>query len=208
MLQRLPIVLVLASGRGERFLASGGTVHKLQALLAGRAVLERTLDAVRASGLPWHLEGVGHPGMGDSIASAVRATADAAGWLVLPGDLPLVLPSSLQHVAERLMAGERNADMAPSQFAVVPRHADAKGHPVGFAAGCRAALLALAGEHGAAPVLRMLQSADAIAELEIDDIGIVTDIDTLDDLRRAEALYIERLEQARRPDQQPPIRSA
>lgn len=196
MLQRLPIVLVLASGRGERFLASGGTVHKLQALLAGRAVLERTLDAVRASGLPWHLEGVGHPGMGDSIASAVRATADAAGWLVLPGDLPLVLPSSLQHVAERLMAGERNADMAPSQFAVVPRHADAKGHPVGFTSGCRAALLAMAGEHGAAPVLRMLQAANAVIEMEIDDIGIVTDIDTLDDLRRAESLYIERLEQA------------
>ena len=196
MLQRLPIVLVLASGRGERFLASGGTVHKLQALLAGRAVLERTLDAVRASGLPWHLEGVGHPGMGDSIASAVRATADAAGWLVLPGDLPLVLPSSLQHVAERLMAGERNADMAPSQFAVVPRHADAKGHPVGFTSGCRAALLAMAGEHGAAPVLRMLQAANAVIEMEIDDIGIVTDIDTLDDLRRAESLYMERLEQA------------
>lgn len=177
-------------------MASGGTVHKLQALLAGRAVLERTLDAVRASGLPWHLEGVGHPGMGDSIASAVRATADAAGWLVLPGDLPLVLPSSLQHVAERLMAGERNADMAPSQFAVVPRHADAKGHPVGFTSGCRAALLAMAGEHGAAPVLRMLQAANAVIEMEIDDIGIVTDIDTLDDLRRAESLYIERLEQA------------
>ena len=203
MLQRLPIVLVLASGRGERFLASGGTVHKLQALLAGRAVLERTLDAVRASGLPWHLEGGGHPGMGDSIASAVRATADAAGWLVLPGDLPLVLPGSLQQVAERLMADERTADVTPtlSQFAVVPRHAGAKGHPVGFTAGCRAALLALAGEQGAAPVLRMLQTAEAIVELEIDDIGIVTDIDTLDDLQRAEALYIERLGQ-------PPIRSA
>ena len=203
MLQRLPIVLVLASGRGERFLASGGTAHKLQAPLAGRAVLERTLDAVRASGLPWHLEGGGHPGMGDSIASAVRATANASGWLVLPGDLPLVLPGSLQQVAERLMAGMCSADMAPtsSPFAVVPRHAGAKGHPVGFTAGCRAALLALAGEHGAAPVLRMLQAANAVIEMEIDDIGIVTDIDTLDDLRRAEALYTERLAQ-------PPIRSA
>ena len=197
MLQRLPIVLVLASARGERFLASGGTAHKLQAPLAGRAVLERTLDAVRASGLPWHLEGGGHPGMGDSIASAVRATADAAGWLVLPGDLPLVLPGSLQQVAERLMADERTADVTPtlSQFAVVPRHAGAKGHPVGFTSGCRAALLALAGEHGAAPVLRRLQAANAVIEMEIDDIGIVTDIDTLDDLRRAESLYIERLEQ-------------
>ena len=75
----LPVVLVLASGRGERFLASGGQVHKLRALLDGKPVLERTLDAVRASGLPWHLEDVGHPGMGDSIAAAVRATQDAAG---------------------------------------------------------------------------------------------------------------------------------
>jgi hypothetical protein len=31
-----PVVIVLAAGRGERFAASGGTVHKLQALLAGK----------------------------------------------------------------------------------------------------------------------------------------------------------------------------
>jgi len=188
--RQLPTVLILASGRGERFLASGGLIHKLQAPLAGRAVLERTIDAVRVSGLPWHLEIAGHPGMGDSIAAAVRTTADAAGWLVLPGDLPLVLPTSLQLVAERLLAGSRGED-AP--FAVVPHHAGMKGHPIGFTAGCYASLLALSGEHGAAPVLRALHAVDAVAELEIDDVGIVTDIDTLDDLRRAEALYIGRL---------------
>lgn len=191
--RRLPTVLILASGRGERFLASGGTVHKLQAPLDGRAVLERTLDAVRASGLPWHLEIAGHPGMGDSLAAAVHTTADAAGWLVLPGDLPLVLPASLRLVAERLVAG-LNGEHAP--FAVVPHHAGTKGHPVGFTAGCCAALLALSGEHGAAPVLRALRAVDAVAELEIDDVGVVTDIDTLDDLRRAEALYLERLDRA------------
>jgi len=183
----LPTVLILASGRGERFLASGGTVHKLQAPLAGRAVLERTIDAVRASGLPWHLEIAGHPGMGDSIAVAVRTTADAAGWLVLPGDLPLVLPASLQRVATRLMAG------GGGPFAVVPNHAGAKGHPVGFTAGCYASLLGLSGEHGAAPVLRALRAVDAVTDLEIDDVGIVTDIDTLDDLQRADALYNKRL---------------
>ncbi|MFS2166500.1 NTP transferase domain-containing protein, partial [Variovorax sp. Varisp62] len=89
-----PVVIVLASGRGERFIAAGGTGSKLKALLAGRPVLERTLDAVRASGLPWHVEDAGHPGMGDSIAAAVRATPDAAGWLILPGDLPLVQPAA------------------------------------------------------------------------------------------------------------------
>ena len=66
MTTRWPTVLVLASGRGERFRASGGTVHKLQAELQGKPVLQHTLDAVRASGLPWHLEDRGHPGMGDS----------------------------------------------------------------------------------------------------------------------------------------------
>jgi molybdenum cofactor cytidylyltransferase len=193
MTRQSPTVLVLASGRGARFLASGGTVHKLQVPLAGRAVLERTLDAVRASGLPWHLEAVGHPGMGDSIAAAVSATADAVGWLVLPGDLPLVSPASLQRVAERLMTRLHDAD---GPFAVVPQYLGTKGHPVGFAAGCRASLLALAGEHGAAPVLRALRAVDAVVELEIDDVGIVTDIDTLDDLQRVEALYIKRLGKA------------
>ena len=52
-----PCVIVLASGRGERFIAAGGTGPKLQAPLAGKPLLERTLDAVRASGLPWRLEG-------------------------------------------------------------------------------------------------------------------------------------------------------
>jgi hypothetical protein len=54
-----PVVIVLASGRGERFVAAGGTGSKLKALLAGKPVLERTLDAVRASGLPWHVEDAG-----------------------------------------------------------------------------------------------------------------------------------------------------
>ena len=108
---RLPTVIVLASGRGERFAASGGQVHKLRALLGGKPVLEHTLDAVRASGLPWHLEDAGHPGMGDSIAAAVRATSHSNGWLILPGDLPLVLPSTLRQVA---------AALKPSLVLVVP----------------------------------------------------------------------------------------
>src|SRR5215213_8982752 len=97
-----PVVLVLASGRGERFIASGGSGSKLQALLAGKPVLEHTLAAVRASGLPFHVEDAGHPGMADSIAAAVRATPDAGGWLVLPGDLPLISPQSLRAVASAL----------------------------------------------------------------------------------------------------------
>lgn len=97
-----PCVLVLAAGRGERFLASGGSSHKLQAMLGLQTVLQTTLAAVQASGLPWHLEYGPHPGMGDSIAAAVKATAGANGWLVLPADLPLIQASTLQQLALQL----------------------------------------------------------------------------------------------------------
>jgi len=174
----LPTVIVLASGRGERFRASGGAQHKLAAPLGGKPVLERTLDAVRASGLPWHLEDAGHPGMGDSIAAAVRATVDAAGWLVLPADLPLVRPDTLRRVAEALS----------STAAVQPQHEGRRGHPVAFGAGAREALLALTGERGAAPVLQALRARGEVRDLVVDDAGTVTDIDTLADLAAAEAL--------------------
>lgn len=172
-----PTVLVLASGRGERFAASGGQVHKLQARLGDKTVLQHTLDAVRASGLPWHLEDAGHPGMGDSIAAAVRATADANGWLVLPGDLPLIQATTLQQVAQALQ-------QQPVVVPVFQRPGGVRGHPVGFSRRCREALLALGGQQGAASVLRAFPDM----ELIVNDPGTVTDIDTLADLARAAEL--------------------
>jgi molybdenum cofactor cytidylyltransferase len=167
-----PVVLVLASGRGERFVASGGHGSKLQAMLAGRPVLEHTLAAVRASGLPFHVEDAGHPGMGDSIAAGVRATADAGGWLVLPGDLPLIAPASLRAVAAALAQAS----------VVMPMHEGTRGHPVGFAAEHGPALQALQGAEGAAAIVRAWRPL----RLELADAGIVTDIDTVEDLARAE----------------------
>lgn len=169
------MVLVLAAGRGERFAASGGTTHKLQALLGGKPVLQHVLDAVHASGLPLHvvLPSADQPGMGDSIAAGVRATSGAPGWLVLPGDLPLVLPATLRAVA---------AELARHDL-VVPVFQGQRGHPVGFAAACGEALMALAGPQGAASVVR----ARGVWELVVDDVGVVTDIDTVADLAQAQA---------------------
>jgi molybdenum cofactor cytidylyltransferase len=179
----LPIVIVLASGRGERFRAAGGAGSKLHARLGESTVLAHTLEAVRSSGLPWHVEDAGHPGMGDSIAAAVRFTAGAAGWLILPADLPLVQPSTLQAVARALAGPVRAAQ---------PRHGGERGHPVGFAASCAESLEALSGNQGAASVLRALREAGLVADIEVDDIGIVTDIDTPDALARAEVLLARR----------------
>ena len=174
-----PVVLVLASGRGERFLASGGSTHKLQAQLGDKTVLQHTLDAVRASGLPLHLEEAPHPGMGDSIAAAVRVTADAEGWLILPADLPLLLPETLRRIAG-----------APDEQTVVrPVYQGRHGHPVRFGRDCAQALMALGGEQGAAAVVRRHR----LWTIEVDDPGCVMDIDTPEDLQQAQQLLHSRI---------------
>lgn len=184
-----PVVLVLASGRGERFIASGGTTHKLDALLHGKPVLEHTLDAVRASGLPWHLERQAHAGMGDAIAAAVRATQHAPGWLVLPGDLPLIQPQSLLRVAQALLpASDSRAGHARGPMVVMPEYLGHRGHPVGFAAACGPALMQLQGDLGAVTVVRAQAELGQLLRLALDDAGAITDIDTLADLQHAAGL--------------------
>ena len=170
----MPVVIILASGRGERFAASGGVTHKLQAQLIGKTVLQHTLDAVSGSSLAWHLEDEGHTGMGDSIAAAVQKTSQANGWLILPADLPLIQSSSIMAVAMALMNHE----------VVVPVYQGQRGHPVGFSEVCRQALLSLRGDRGAASVVR----SHVTTELKLDDMGCVTDIDTVEDLNVAERL--------------------
>ena len=177
-------MIVLASGRGERFVASGGSGSKLKALLLNKPVLDHTLEAVRASGLPWHVEDAGHAGMGDSIAAGVRSTPNAVGWLILPADLPLIQPATLKQVAQALVDGAAAAQ---------PVYQDQRGHPVGFGAASGPALAARAAPQGAAPVLRALRESGAVVDVPVQDAGILTDIDTLADLARAQALLLNQL---------------
>lgn len=173
-----PVVIILAAGRGERFRASGATTHKLDALLQGQSVLMHVIQAVKDAGLAWHLvrpEG-GTRGMGESIASGVCATPHAAGWLILPGDLPLIQPDSLRRVAEGL--GEKPV--------VVPHFRQQQGHPVAFSRDFRPLLTALAGDTGAKEIVRRARLQHQVLELALQDGGVVHDIDTLADLAAAQ----------------------
>ena len=180
-----PCIIVLAAGRGERFAASGGKVHKLQALLAGKPVIEHVLAAVKASALAYHVVEADptRPGMGDSIAAGVRATQSACCWLILPADLPLITSGSLRAMA-----------FAPPCAVAVPMVGGQQGHPVRFGRECVGQLLYLQGNKGAAQLIRMRAVIESIALIELDDIGCITDVDTLGDLQRAEALLNTRFD--------------
>jgi molybdenum cofactor cytidylyltransferase len=183
-------VIILAAGRGERFLASGGMTHKLDAPLCGKPVLDYAVQAARDSGLPWYLArpAAATPGMGDTIAMAVKATAGAPGWLILPGDLPLARPASLARVARALA---RHA-------VVVPSWRGRPGHPVGFRRECLPELTRLSGDAGAAAVVRARRLEGGVRDLPLNDSGIVFDVDTVEDLRAAERRLKTRMRRAAR----------
>lgn len=187
-----PAVIVLAAGRGSRFL---GADHKLAQRLGSATVLATTLRNAVASHLPVVvvttqafadvarrsvaardvvvLPEVGSPGgqplgMGHSIAAGVIASPDAAGWLILPGDMPMVQVSTLRAVAEQL---EHHA-------VVYAQHHGRRGHPVAFGAELYSELTNLHGDEGAR---RLVARYPAIG-VEVDDAGVLIDVDTEADL--------------------------
>ena len=188
-----PAVVVLAAGAGSRY---HGTRHKLSEQLGGDSVLVRTLRNAIASEMSVVLvisealiaeaKGLVAPadmvvvdprsqtswGMGDSIAAGVSIHASATGWLVLPADMPLVRPGSLRAVAAAL-------DQQPIAFA---QYRGRRGHPVGFGAELFSELVMLKGDEGA----RRLLARYPTAAVELDDAGVLFDIDTIDDLAVAQ----------------------
>ena len=86
------------------------------------------------------------------------------------------------------------AQVLLDQRAVVawPELAGKRGHPVAFGRDCLPDLLALQGEKGAAPVVRKWAEQGRGLAVPVQDEGVATDIDTVDALARAEALWHQR----------------
>ncbi|MFY7863865.1 nucleotidyltransferase family protein [Roseateles sp.] len=219
-MKRRPAVLVLAAGRGSRFLGLG---HKLAQSLGGsheaarltepgtpddddtvlastvahaietglrvvvvstKALAPLSLDLVAARDvilLP-ELDSQGRPapvGMGYSIAAGVSASGDANGWLIVPGDMPLLQTSSMLAVAAAL-----------DQHAVAyAQHHGRQGHPVGFSAELFSELVGLQGDEGARRIVARYPSQ----AVEVDDPGVLMDVDTVEDLARIKALQQQAL---------------
>jgi molybdenum cofactor cytidylyltransferase len=110
-------------------------------------------------------------GMGHSLACGVRASLDADGWLIALADMPFVQPASIAAVADALAAGAGIAE---------PSVGGRRGHPVGFAAEFRAALLQSCGDRGARGLLRAHE--DRIVDIAVSDPGVLRDVDRPEDL--------------------------
>ena len=206
---KLPVVLVLAAGLGSRY---HGPRHKLAEPLGEGSVLAMTVRHAISSGLPVvvvttpalaedvatlvarrDLVVLGGPGgqprggMGDSIAAGVSARASAPGWLMLPGDMPLVRPRTLQQVAAALQ----------SQPIAYAQYRGRRGHPVGFGGELYSELVRLQGDEGA----RRLLVRYPTQGIEVDDPGVLVDLDTESDLAALRAQLSGRGEDALTPSE-------
>jgi molybdenum cofactor cytidylyltransferase len=182
--------ILLAAGRGERFggdkllalLPDGecigaAAVRHLLAAVPDVVAVVRPDDAALAAALGANGARIvrcvnADEGMGASLACAVQARPNAAGWLVALADMPWIGPATIARVASAIAGGAVIA---------APFHRGERGHPVGFAASCYAELAALTGDEGAKAIVAAHR--DGIARIDVDDPGILRDIDTPGDLR-------------------------
>lgn len=184
--------ILLAAGSSRRF----GADKLLQAMADGRSLAEtaggnllaacnRTLALVaphsdreliaqlRRAGLEIVEAAQAQDGMGATLAAGASASARAAGWVVALADMPAIRPASIAAVVRALRGGASIA---------APWHRGRRGHPVGFSAQWFDSLAGLTGDSGARGVLDA--HADHLTRVEVDDPGIVFDVDTAADLAR------------------------
>ncbi|MGF6089342.1 nucleotidyltransferase family protein [Pseudomonas sp. 18173] len=182
-------VIVLAAGQGSRFRqVAGAEKDKLLAECTGRdsavrSVIEHTLvnlpaaldkrvlvttadrpQVIRmAQAYGCEVVLIESTGMGDSIAAGVAASTRLDGWLMVLGDMPFILPASIEQVVEQV------ADDCIS----VPLQGGEYGHPVGFGRSFGPGLMALSGNRGA----KALFAQGRVVEVVVEDPGVLLDVD-------------------------------
>ncbi|CAG8871958.1 nucleotidyltransferase family protein [Pseudomonas fluorescens] len=182
-------VVVLAAGQGSRFRQEAGAEKdKLVADCTGRdgvvrSVIEHTLvnlpaaldkrvlvttadrpQVIRmAQAYGCEIVLIESTGMGDSIAAGVVACKQLDGWLMVLGDMPFILPSSI----EQVVAGIGGDSIS------VPVQGGEYGHPVGFGRDFAVGLMALSGDRGAKPLF----AQGRVVEVAVADPGVLWDVD-------------------------------
>ncbi|MDE2593594.1 MAG: nucleotidyltransferase family protein [Burkholderiales bacterium] len=193
--------LILAAGQSTRF---GG--DKRQALLpSGQSMLDTVLTRYRTvlerlvvvippddtfayelclqRGAEPVINPEAHLGMGRSLAAGlahIQTWPHAADWVgVVVGlaDMPAVPPLLIHQIGMRLLQSIH--EEAPGR-PVAPTYQGQLGHPRGIPAHLWPALMQLRGDEGAKAVLNWSQAI----HLEVDQPGVLIDIDTPQDLLR------------------------
>ena len=190
---------MLAAGLASRFRAAGGSeATKLVAKLDGKPIVRSVAEAALASKARPVVVVAGHarssvegalaglavaiafnPAFASGLASSLKAglsamPLDAAGALILLGDMPRIEPQLIDALIDAFLA-------RPGALAAAPLLEGRRGNPILLGRGLFEAAMRLAGDEGARRLIAAL-SAGELVEVATSGLGAAFDIDTPGDL--------------------------
>ena len=184
--------ILLAAGQGKRFDPSGRQHKLLQVLPSGLNIVSTSASnlqqvfpqswavlADQSSAIQASLQALNFPtyfcadaalGMAHSLRAGIeQLPADVDAFVLALADMPFVSVKTLMVIRDSLAKG---ADI------VVPVYRGQRGNPVGFSRKHLPDFHSLRGDRGA----RQLLQTQPVTEIEVDDCGILQDIDRPEDL--------------------------
>ncbi len=191
------LAIVLAAGTSQRFgsdkrfastPAGTSLIQTTLAVLAGQVdavyVAVRTDDVINdrwpqgSSATPIHYVRAprSQGGMGCSLADAVRQLPAACDVMVALADMPFIRSQTIASLVQHFRRSSKTAPIVFPQLA----ESKSRGHPVIFHQVYRAQLEALQGDQGASSII--LRHSDALDPLDVQDHGVLLDIDRPTDL--------------------------
>ncbi|WP_086466559.1 NTP transferase domain-containing protein [Oceanibaculum nanhaiense] len=186
--------LILAAGQSRRM----GEINKLLAEIDGKPMVARVVEIIRDSkagpltvvtgheaarvkaALPGDLAFVDNQDYAAGLSASLKAgiaalPADIDGVVVCLGDMPRISPAMI----DRLIAA---FDPVEGREICVPTYKGKRGNPVLWGKRFLPEMAALAGDVGAKHLIG--EHADLVVEVEMDEDGVLIDIDTPDALTR------------------------
>lgn len=195
------MAVILAAGKGERL---GG--RKPLARLAGVTLLQHVAGAFMAAGVArlvvvtgaYHDEVAAHAlslgmevthnarfeeGMLASVRAGLEAAGEAAAVLLHPVDTPLLRPATIGVLLRAWRAAPQ-----PERL-LSPCHQSQPGHPPLLG---RRHVQAVRQWRGAQGLGGYIEQATGVEQINVEDAGILLDVDTPQDLHRAQALALSK----------------
>jgi molybdenum cofactor cytidylyltransferase len=197
--------IVLAAGQSSRFRAAGGQdLTKLVAKLDGKPIVRRVVEAALATKARPVAVVTGYAqdvvesvvadlevsfafnpkfasGLASSLSVGLSAMPqDAAGALVLLGDMPLIEPRLADALIEAFLARE-------GALAAIPLTEGRRGNPVLLGRGLFEAAMRLKGDEGARKLIGVINKGELV-EVGGSGLGVTFDVDTPADLAAAQRL--------------------
>lgn len=114
-------------------------------------------------------------GMSESLKQGIAHCSNCDGWIIALADMPFIRPDTIYKI---------RSSLEKSSSIVRPRYKGASGHPVGIPYRYYSDIMKLQGDVGARDLIKRYGAV----EIDVDDPGIVQDIDVPSDLLYQEDL--------------------